>query len=121
MWVEASWAVLALIHAPPSAATFLPRFRRRLYGGIDESGPLGIILIHRGVLFLAVFAACVFAAFNVDAREVASVVTTISVVGFLLVYLSAAPASRRPLRNVAAADAIGLVPLAIVLFDAWSA
>lgn len=119
MWVEASWAVLALIHAPPAAATFLPGLRRRLYGGVDESGPLGIILIHRGILFLAIFAACVFAALNADARELATIVTTTSVVGFLLVYLRAQPASQRPLRAVAAVDAIGLVPLTIVLFDAW--
>jgi len=119
MWVEASWVALALIHAPPSAATFLPGLRRRLYGGVDETGPLRLILIHRGALFLAVFAACAFAVFNASARELASIVVSISVVGFLLIYLSTAPASRRPLRNVAIVDAIGLAPLAYVLFETW--
>ena len=121
MWVEVSWAALALIHAPPALATFLPALRRRLYGGVDERGQLGIILIHRGILFLAVFAACLFAAFNAKAHELATIVVAISVVGFLLVYLRAAPSSRRPLRNVAAVDAIGLVPLAVVVLDAWRA
>jgi hypothetical protein len=119
MWVEASWLALALIHAPPSAATFSAGLRKRMYG-VDESGPLGVILVHRGVLFLAVFAACVFAAFNTDARALASIVTAISLVGFLIVY-ALAKAPRGSLRAVALTDAVGLIPLAVVLFDAWVA
>ncbi|GAM96696.1 hypothetical protein U91I_00316 [alpha proteobacterium U9-1i] len=119
MWVEASWLALAVIHAPPAAATFLPTLRRRLYGGVDERGPLGVILVHRGALFLAVLVACVFSALNADARELGTIVVGVSLVGFLVLYAMAAAPARRPLRSIAAVDAVGLIPLAVVMFDAW--
>lgn len=83
--------------------------------GVDESGPLGVILVHRGVLFLAVACVSVLAAFNSDARVVAMLVTSISVLGFLIAYAAARAPER--LRRIAIVDAIALIPLAIVGAD----
>lgn len=86
--------------------------------GVDETGPLGVILIHRGVLFLAVACACIFAAFNADARVAAMLVTSISLLGFLIAYAVAGAPKR--LRTIAIVDAIALIPLAIIAADVWA-
>jgi len=117
MWVSVAWLALALVHTPPALATFSAQLRKRMYG-VDDAGPLGLILVHRGVLFLAVASVCVLAAFNADARIAAALVTTISVVGFLGGYLlHKAP---RRLRVIALIDAIALIPLALVGVDVWA-
>lgn len=86
--------------------------------GVDGSGPLGVILIHRGVLFLAVACVSVLAAFNADARIAAMLVMSISVLGFLIAYAIARAPKR--LRTIAIIDAIALIPLAIVGNDVWA-
>lgn len=117
MLVTFAWLALVLVHAPPALATFSPQMRKRMYG-VDDGGPLGLILAHRGVLFLAVASVCVLAAFNAEARLTAALVTSISVIGFLIGYgLGGAP---KRLRTIAVVDAIALIPLAIVLFDVWT-
>ncbi len=117
MWTTAAWLALALVHTPPALATFSRPLRKQMYG-VDDGGPLGIILIHRGILFLAVASVCALAAFTVDARTAAVLVTSISVIGFLLAYvLHGAP---KNLRTIALVDAVALIPLALVGFDAWS-
>jgi hypothetical protein len=117
MWVTVAWLALALVHTPPALATFSPQLRKRMYG-VEDSGPLGLILIHRGVLFLAVAFVCVFAAVNADARTAAALVTSISVIGFLLAYvLHGAP---KRLRIIALVDAVALLPLAIAGLDVWA-
>ncbi len=117
MWVTVAWLVLALVHTPAALATFSASLRKRMYG-VDDGGPLGVILTHRGVLFLAVACVCVLAAFNADARAAALLATTISVVGFLLTYVvQGAP---RRLRTIAFVDVLALIPLAIVALDVWS-
>lgn len=117
MWITVAWLALALVHTPPALATFSPPMRKRMYG-VDDSGPLGLILIHRGVLFLAVASVCVLAAFNTEARTAAVLVTSISVIGFLGAYvLRGAP---KRLRTIALVDAVALIPLAIVSFDVWT-
>jgi hypothetical protein len=114
---KTAWIMLALIHAAPAAAAFAPALVRRLYR-VDPSGDLGVLLVHRGVLFLAVLAVALLAVFDAGARRAASLVVAISVVGFLLVYLRAgAPAG--PLRSIALVDAAALIPLAVVLWAAW--
>jgi hypothetical protein len=114
---KASWALLILIHASPAMVLFAPTLVRRLYG-VDESGGAGVLLVHRGALFLAVIAACAYAMVAPEARRVASVVVAISVIGFLLVYARAgAPAG--PLRKIALVDLVALAPLAMVAFEAW--
>lgn len=86
--------------------------------GVDDAGPLGVILTHRGVLFLAVACVCVLAAFNAEARVAAMLVTSISVIGFLIVYVMAGSPKR--LRTIAVVDAAALVPLAIAGADVWA-
>lgn len=117
MLVTFAWLALVLVHAAPAFATFSPQMRMRMYG-VDDGGPLGLILSHRGVLFLAVASVCVLAAFNAEARLAAALVTSISVIGFLVGYvLGGAP---KRLRTIAVVDAVALIPLAIILFDVWS-
>jgi len=116
MWVALAWLALALVHTPPALAAFSPALRQRMYGVSGDAG-LGVILAHRGVLFLAIAAACVFAAFVDSARPLATIVTGISVVGFLAAFvLAKAP---RALRAIALADAAALAPLGFVVADAW--
>lgn len=117
MLVTLAWLALVLVHAPPALATFSPQMRKRMYG-VDDGGPLGLILAHRGVLFLAVASVCVLAAFNAEARLAAALVTSISVIGFLLGYAFGGAPKR--LRTIAIVDAVALIPLALVLYDVWA-
>ena len=114
---RAAWAALALIHASPAAVLFAPALVERLYG-IAPEGEAGVLIVHRGALFLAVVAACGFAVFQPDARRVVSVVVGISVVGFLLTYLRAGM-PEGSLRTIAVVDAFALVPLIWVAWRAW--
>lgn len=116
MWITLAWLALALIHTPPALAAFSPKLRKRMYG-VEGEGALGLIIAHRGLLFLAVAAACVFAAFDAPARPLAVIVAAISVLGFLIFYVLAASPKR--LRAIALVDAVGLVPLGAVIADAW--
>lgn len=111
-----AWLALVLVHTPPALATFSAPMRQRMYG-VDNGGPLGLILSHRGVLFLAVASVCLLAAFNADARLAAALVTSISVLGFLIGYVLGGSPKR--LRTIALVDAAALIPLAIVLVDVW--
>jgi hypothetical protein len=116
MLVVAAWLALVLVHTPPALATFSPALRQRMYG-IESSGALDVMLTHRGVLFLAVAAACLLGAFVPAARVGAALVVSISVLGFLVAYvLGGAP---EQLRMIALIDTIALAPLALVLFDVW--
>jgi hypothetical protein len=117
MPVTLAWLALVLVHTPPALATFSPSLRNRMYG-VDGSDPLGLILTHRGVLFLAVASVCVLAAFNIEARLAAALVTSISLLGFLAAYVVAGAPKR--LRTIALVDAVALIPLAFVLFDVWT-
>jgi hypothetical protein len=86
--------------------------------GVDDGGPLGLILIHRGVLFLAVVCACALAAFSAEARLASMLVTSISLLGFLIAYaMTGAP---KRLRTIAFVDVIALIPLMIVGADVWA-
>lgn len=117
MLVTFAWLALVLVHTPPALATFSASMRNRMYGA-DGSGPLGLILTHRGVLFLAVASVGVLAAFNAEARLAAALVTSITLLGFLAAYAFAGAPKR--LRTIALVDAVALVPLAFVLFDVWT-
>ena len=77
-----------------------------------------MMLSHRAVLFLAVAVGCAWGAFDPDARRPLSLVVTISLAGFLWLYVTAG-APRGSLRNIAIVDAIGMVPLAWILLQAW--
>jgi hypothetical protein len=115
--VKFAWSVVALIHLPPAAVVAAPRLIPSLYG-VAPDGALGLLLVHRGVLFLAIVAACIFAALDPAARRVVSVVASISVVGFLAIYVQAGlPAGA--LRTIALGDIAALVPLAFATYAAW--
>jgi hypothetical protein len=112
-----AWLLLGLIHLPPAGVLVSPGLLASLYG-VDPAGDLGLLMRHRGALFLAVAAASSLAAFDPPARRALSVVVALSVLGFLALYLAArAPAG--PLRTIAIADALALVPLAWVIVAAW--
>lgn len=117
--IKVAWGALILIHASPATVLFSPELLRRLYG-VAPAGDLGVLMTHRGALFLAVIAACVFALFDPGVRRAASVIVTLSVVGFLAVYVRAGwPGGA--LRPIALVDLVALAPLALVVFDAWRA
>lgn len=112
-----AWALLALAHVSPAAVAVAPALIQRLYG-VAPTGDLGVLIAHRGVLFLAVVAACVWAMVDPPARRGLAVVVSISVIGFLILYLQAG-APRGPLRTIAVMDAVALAPLAVVLVMAF--
>lgn len=116
MLITAAWLLVALIHTPPALAAFSPRLRARLYG-VEETPTLGAILAHRGVLFLAVALACVFAAFNAESRQLATIVAGVSVFGFLAVYAMAK--FPNALRSIALMDVVAAVALVFAALDAW--
>lgn len=115
--VRIAWVLLALIHAAPASALVSSTALTRLYG-VAPDGEVGVLLRHRGAMFLALVALCLGAVASPAARAVAVIAVAISVVGFLAVYLRA---GRRPgaLRTIARVDLAALVPLTVVLVDAW--
>lgn len=115
--VKLGWALLALIHATPAAAFFAPGLLKRLYG-IEPGDDLGVLIAHRGALFLAILTLCLFAIVSPGARRAASLATAVSVIGFLIVYARAGM-PRGPLVQIAIGDLIALPPLALVLWAAW--
>ena len=115
--VQFSWLILLLIHATPALAAFSPRLRARMYG-VSETPVLGVVLAHRGVLFLAVAVTCLVAGLHAPSRPLAALITAISVLGFLALYgLGGSP---RALRPIALVDLVGVPPLALVCYDACS-
>ncbi len=115
--VKIAWLSLAAVHAMPAAVLFVPSMTQTLYG-VAADGTIGVLLIHRGALFLALLVAALFAMFDPDARKVISLLIAISVIGFLLVYARAGK-PEGALRTIAIADLVALLPLALVCFDAW--
>ena len=115
--LTAAWLLLALVHLPPALVAFRPVLTERFYG-VPSNGTISLLLTHRGALFLVVAWLASFAAFVPDARRVASVGVAISVLSFLVLYARAGMPTG-PLRNIAAADAVALVPLCLVIYAAW--
>jgi hypothetical protein len=114
-----AWVLLALIHASPAAVLFAPRLTLQLYG-VDPGGTVGLLITHRGALFLAIVIACAFAVADPGARRCASVVVALSMLSFLVLYARAGmPAGA--LRTIALADLAGLLPLLAVSIAAWRA
>ena len=85
--------------------------------GVEPGGQVFLLLQHRAGLFLAVAAACVFAAFVPEGRGLASVVTAISMISFLVLY--AFGGMPEHLRRIALVDLAGLPVLAIATWFAW--
>lgn len=112
------WLILAVIHAMPAIALFRPATLTTLYG-IAADNPLFLLMQHRAALFLAVFAACLFAAFVPEGRRLAVIVVGISMVSFLVLYsLGGSPEA---LRRIALVDLAGLPVLAGVAWFAFRA
>lgn len=99
----------------PALALFRPATLTTLYG-IAADNPLFLLMQHRAALFLAVFVACIWAAFVPEGRRLAVLVVAISMVSFLALYWMAG--SPAPLKRVALVDLAGLPVLAGV---AWLA
>ncbi len=112
------WSVLAIAHLPPAAVAFGPGLVRRLYGVAPE-GSEGLLLQHRGALFVAVAIAAGIAVVDPGTRRAASLVVGVSVVGFLVIYGRGGwPAG--PLRSIAWVDVALLIPLVFATHDAWT-
>jgi hypothetical protein len=115
--VKIAWGLLALIHAAPAAVLVSPGTLARLYGA-EPGGDVGVLLTHRGALFLALVVLCLYALFDPAVRRAAGLAVGISVVAFLVVYARAGfPPG--PLRTIAIADLLALLPLAVALLSAW--
>lgn len=115
--VAACWAALAAVHALPAAALIAPGQLKRLYG-VEPHGPAGLLLTHRGALFLALVVLCLFAMADAAVRPAASVAVGLSVLSYLALYVRAGrPAG--PLRMVAWADVAALAPLLVVTVAAF--
>ena len=112
-----SWGLLALLHLSPALASVVPGMIERLYS-VPSDGDLGVLLSHRGILFLAVLVAAAIAAFDPGSRRLATIICAISMIGFLVLYAKAGLPDGA-LRKIAVADLIGLAPLAWVSFEAW--
>ena len=116
-WTRLAWLALGALHVLPATVLFAPALAERLYG-VSPTADAGVLIVHRGALFLGLVAVATWAAFDPDVRRPASIALALGIVGFLAVYARAgAPAGA--LRPIAAADAAALVPLALVLSDAW--
>jgi len=107
------WLALAAIHVTPALAVIRPALLKKLYR-LPPNSPLFLLMQHRSMLFAAIVAACLLAAFDPPSRPLAGLVTAISMISFLVLYVNAGrPAS---LRTIARVDAIGIIPLAIAVF-----
>jgi hypothetical protein len=118
MLTKAAWGLLVLIHCTPAAVVFSPSLTTKLYG-VDATSAVGVLLVHRGALFLAIVAAGLFALFDPDVRRACSVILAISMIGYLVVYAQGG-LPPGPLRQVAFVDLAGLIPLGFAAFMAWA-
>lgn len=116
--VVAAWLSLAVVHLAPSIVLFAPALTERLYGPTPD-GEVGVLVVHRGALFLGIVVAALLAAFDPPSRRLASVVVAVSVLGFLVVYARAGLPSGA-LRTIALVDAVALLPLGLVGWRAWT-
>ncbi|MEO0689829.1 MAG: hypothetical protein AAFY51_05945 [Pseudomonadota bacterium] len=109
------WLILAAIHATPALALFRPSTLTALYG-VSADSPLFLLMQHRAALFLAIFVACLWAAFVPEGRKLATLVVAISMASFLVLYAQAG--APEALRRIAMVDLAGLPVLVGV---AWLA
>lgn len=108
--------LVAPVHVAPAMVIVRPGLVEGLRG-VAPSGDAGMLLAHRGALFLAVVVVALLAAVDPGARRAASLVAAISMMGFLVVHLRAGAPSGS-LRRIALVDAAALPPLALAAFEA---
>lgn len=107
------WWALAAVHAMPALAFFRPATLSALYR-LESGNPLFLLMHHRAAFFVAVFALCIWSAFDPAPRPAALLVTGISMLSFLLLYF--AKGSPKPLKAIARVDLIGLP---FLIYAAW--
>lgn len=113
------WLILALvIHLPPFAAFFAPSLITKLYSTTADD-PNFILLQHRAALFGVIVIACLWAALDPEVRKLAFVLTALSMISFLAIYLGYGQPA--PLRTIALVDALALPLLGYVGWKAFSA
>ena len=117
MLEQLSWGILAIIHVIPAFALFKPSAMTRLYG-VEAGSQIFLLMRHRAALFLGVLLSCLWAIWNVEARQLACVIVSLSMLSFLWLFWSAG--YPKSLRAVAIADAAGLPFLLIVLNGSFS-
>ena len=110
------WLLLALIHAVPAMALFRPGLIEQLYAVGPASGG-HTLLVHRAAMFLVMAIICVWAAWRVEVRALATVAVGISMATFIMVWWQAGQPA--PLTNIAIADALGLAILALAGWSTW--
>ena len=116
--IKLAWLVLAIIHVTPSLVIFKPSLLTTLYN-IPSDGVIGLLLTHRGGLFLGVVIACLISIFHIESRRLAVIVVGISMISFLLLYVKAGmPVGE--LRKISIADVIGLPFLLCVVVHAYA-
>lgn len=117
MITKLAWAILAAVHFIPALTLFFPNLLEKLYN-VPAKEDLGLLLTHRGGLFLAVMVAACVAMNMPEARKVSSLVVAISVTSFLILYWQAGM-PEGALRKIAITDAVAVIPLLWVLWEAW--
>lgn len=110
-----SWLLLAAFHVMPALALFRPAMLTRLYR-LPGDSPLFLLMHHRAALFAAVFLLAVWAAFDPGVRRAASLVTGLSMIGFVVLWARAGMPDA--LRTIALVDLVGLP---ILLYAVWRA
>ena len=111
------WLALAAVHAMPALAFFRPATITTMYS-LQSDNPLFLLMHHRAAFFVAVFAFCLWAAFDTYPRRAAVVLVAISMLSFLWLYFSnGAP---KPLKTIATVDLVGLPFLAYVAWKAFA-
>lgn len=111
-----AWALLAALHALPAVALVRPSLLTTLYG-VEPGTTAFMLLHHRAALFGVVVLLCLWALVDPGIRRAASVAVAASMVSFIALWWAhGAPA---PLRTIAIADLVGLVPLAWVVWTAF--
>lgn len=115
--ITISWLALIAIHVTPAAVLFAPSLVAQLYG-VSPNAAAGVLIVHRGSMFLAIVAVAALAIIRPDSRRAASLVVAISMLGYLIVYARAGfPAGA--LRTEALVDAVGVIPLAFATWHGW--
>lgn len=105
------WLLLAAGHLLPALPAAAPSLLQRLYG-VAPDGDIGALLRHRAVLFGVIVVIAGWAAFSASVRPLAWVACSLSVVGFVAVYLAAG--SPIALRQIFVVDAALLIVLGLL-------
>jgi hypothetical protein len=114
--VRIGWGLLAAVHFMPALAFFRPGQMAAMYR-VSADNPLFSLMHHRAALFVVIFTLCIWAACDPAVRKLAVVGVGLSMLSFLWIYWRAGQPA--PLRMIAMLDLAGLLPLALVAWDAF--